>query len=50
MRSDDGANKALYGREISAREIVRGGKVKDPASSSRLLAVLDRASPRHVAK
>ena len=50
MRSDDGANKALYGRDLSAREIVREGKVKAPASAARLLAVLDRASPHHVVK
>jgi lipid-binding SYLF domain-containing protein len=50
MRSDDGANKTLYGRDLSAREIVREGKVKAPAASARLLAVLDKASPRHVNK
>jgi SH3 domain-containing YSC84-like protein 1 len=50
MRSDDGANKALYGRELSAKEIVREGKVKAPASAARLLALLGRASPRHVSK
>jgi lipid-binding SYLF domain-containing protein len=50
MRSDDGANKALYGRDLSAREIVREGKAKAPASSARLLAVLDKASPHHVMK
>ena len=50
MRSDDGANKALYGKELSAKEIVRQGKVRAPASASRLLAVLGRASPKHVAK
>ncbi|MGA7968458.1 MAG: lipid-binding SYLF domain-containing protein [Terriglobales bacterium] len=50
MRSDDGANKSLYGRDLSAREIVREGKVKPPASAARLLAVLDRASPHHVVK
>ncbi|MGA9472307.1 MAG: lipid-binding SYLF domain-containing protein [Terriglobales bacterium] len=48
MRSDDGANKALYGRELSAKDIVRLGKVKPPASAAGLLAVLDRASPHHV--
>jgi lipid-binding SYLF domain-containing protein len=48
MRSDDGANKALYGKELSAKEIVREGKVKAPASAARLLAVLTRASPKHV--
>jgi len=47
MRSDDGANKALYGREISAKEIVREGKVKAPASAKRLLAILAKASPHH---
>ena len=50
MRSDDGANKALYGRELSAKEIVREGKVKAPASAARLLAVLGKASPHHVKK
>ena len=48
LRSDDGANKALYGKELSAKEIVRLGKVAPPASAQRLLALLRRASPRHV--
>jgi lipid-binding SYLF domain-containing protein len=50
MRSDDGANKALYGKELSATEIVREGKVAAPASASRLLGILRKASPKHVAK
>ena len=50
MRSDDGANKTLYGRELSAREIVREGKVKAPAASARLLAVLDRLRRGTLAK
>jgi len=45
LRSDDGANKALYGKELSAKEIVRLGKVPPPASAQRLLAILRRASP-----
>jgi lipid-binding SYLF domain-containing protein len=48
LRSDDGANKELYGREITAREIVREGKVKPPASAAGFLAILEKASPRHV--
>ncbi|HVN19703.1 MAG TPA: lipid-binding SYLF domain-containing protein [Dongiaceae bacterium] len=48
MRSDDGANKTLYGRELSARSIVREGKVKAPAASAKLLAVLEKTSPHHV--
>lgn len=50
LRSDDGANKVLYGRDLSAREIVREGKVPPPPSARRLLAVLRRASPAHVMK
>ena len=48
LRSDDGANKELYGREITAREIVREGKVKPTASAARLLEILGKASPKHV--
>ncbi len=48
MRSDDGGNRALYGKELSAREIVREGKVAPPASAQPLLAILSKASPRHI--
>src|ERR1700745_3066110 len=48
LRSDDGGNKALYGRELSAKEIVREGKVPPPPASRRLLAILTKASPKHV--
>ncbi|MGA6986109.1 MAG: lipid-binding SYLF domain-containing protein [Terriglobales bacterium] len=48
MRSDDGGNRALYGKELSAREIVREGKVAPPASARPLLAILSKASPRHL--
>ena len=50
MRSDNDANKALYGKELSAKEIVREGKVKAPASAARLLSILTKASPKHVNK
>lgn len=49
LRSDDGANRVLYGQDLSAKDIVRLGKVPPPASAHRLLAILGRASPRHVA-
>jgi len=49
LRSDDGANKALYGQDLSAKDIVRLGKVPAPASAQRLLTILRRASPTHVA-
>src|SRR5208282_3337820 len=50
MRSDDGANKALYGKELSAKEIVREGKVGAPASAQPLLALLNKAAARHTSK
>lgn len=50
MRSDDGANRALYGSDLSAREIVREGKVPAPASAHELLSILRHASPRHIVK
>lgn len=50
LRSDDGANKALYGKELSAKEIVREGTVAPPASATRLLEILRRASPAHMMK
>lgn len=50
MRSDDGANKALYGKDLSAKEIVREGKVPVPAAAKALLAELEKASPKHVNK
>jgi lipid-binding SYLF domain-containing protein len=50
LRSDDGGNKALYGKELSAKEIVREGKVHTPAAARQLLATLTKASPKHVEK
>jgi SH3 domain-containing YSC84-like protein 1 len=50
MRSDDGANKNLYGKDLSATDIVRLGKVPAPPSAKALLAVLTAASPKHVGK
>jgi len=50
MRSDDGANKALYGKELSAKEIVREGQVAPPASAQALLTLLTKATPKHERK
>jgi SH3 domain-containing YSC84-like protein 1 len=48
LRSDDGGNKLIYGREITAKEIVREGKVRPPAAAQPLLAILQKNSPRHI--
>jgi len=45
LRADEGGNKALYGKELSAKEIVRESKVAPPPASRRLLAILTKASP-----
>lgn len=50
LRSDDGANKSLYGKDLSAKEIVREGKVPPPASAAKLLALLNKTSPKHATK
>ncbi len=47
MRSDDDANQSLYGQKLTAKEIVREGKVKPPASAQPLLSILNKATPKH---
>jgi lipid-binding SYLF domain-containing protein len=46
MRSDDGANKDLYGKELTAREIVHGGVVTMPVDGRSLITLLDKTSPK----
>ncbi len=48
LRADNGGNENLYGRELSASDIVRKGKVGVPASARALAAALDRASPENL--
>jgi len=48
LRQDNSANQKLYGRKITAREIVRQQKVGIPASGRELVAVLNRHSPRNL--
>jgi SH3 domain-containing YSC84-like protein 1 len=47
LRSDGSANKKLYGRSLSAREIVREGKVGVPAAGSELISILEKNSPKN---
>jgi len=48
LRSDGGANKNLYGRELTARQIVREGAVKTPAAGQALISLLNRQSPKNL--
>jgi lipid-binding SYLF domain-containing protein len=45
LRSDDGANKHVYGEDLSAKDIVVAGKVKAPPAASGLLAELNKVAP-----
>jgi SH3 domain-containing YSC84-like protein 1 len=47
LRSDGSANRKLYGRDLSAREIVRQGKVGVPASGREFIALLNKTSPKN---
>jgi len=44
MDGDNDANKALYGKDVSVKEIITGG-TPAPASAKTLIDVLDKASP-----
>jgi SH3 domain-containing YSC84-like protein 1 len=46
LRPDSGANRALYGRSISAAEIIEGSEVQVPSKADDLIAVLQKASPQ----
>ena len=45
LRSDGSANEKLYGRKLSAKEIIRQGKVGVPACAHHLVSLLDTKSP-----
>lgn len=45
LRPDNGANEALYGHRISAREIVLRGAVATPRAADHLVSLLEQASP-----
>jgi lipid-binding SYLF domain-containing protein len=45
LRSDGSANENLYGRRLTAKDIIRQGKVGIPASAHQLVSLLDAKSP-----
>jgi len=47
LRSDGGANHNLYGRKLSAKDIVLEHKVGTPGSGAKLIATLNQHSPRN---
>ena len=48
LRPDNGANEKLYGKKLTAKEILREGKVGTPAAAHDLDAELTKASPKNL--
>ncbi len=48
LDTDDDANKAVYGKDISATSIVREGSVTVTPSGKRLEAILTKETPKYV--
>jgi lipid-binding SYLF domain-containing protein len=45
LRSDGSGNEKLYGKKLTAKEIIREGKVGMPACAHQLISLLDTKSP-----
>ena len=48
LRSDNDANKNLYGKDLNAKQIILQGEVKTPPAGRALISLLDKASPKHL--
>jgi lipid-binding SYLF domain-containing protein len=46
LRPDNDANRNVYGREISASEVINGSEVRPPEASRDLIALLEQSSPQ----
>jgi lipid-binding SYLF domain-containing protein len=47
LRPDNDGNERLYGKGITAKEVVINSKIRPPASAKSLLATLNRRSPKN---
>jgi lipid-binding SYLF domain-containing protein len=47
LRPDDNATEDVYGRHLTAREIVLGGHIEVPESGRHLVSVLQKGSPHN---
>jgi len=47
IRPDNGDNRRVYGKKISAKEIVLSGTVPLPEAAQQLISTLDARTPRH---
>jgi len=46
IRSDDDANKAIYGKDLNAKQIVREGQASTTAAGKPLINLLDKTTPQ----
>ncbi len=47
LRQDKGANEKIYGRKLTAKQIVRQGAAGTPAAGSKLISLLNQQSPNN---
>ncbi|HKS73616.1 MAG TPA: lipid-binding SYLF domain-containing protein [Terriglobales bacterium] len=50
LRPDNDANRRIYERKISARDIVLHGKVDPPPAAKGLISILNEKSPKNLSK
>jgi SH3 domain-containing YSC84-like protein 1 len=50
LRPDGDANEAVYGRPLTAKDIVRGGGVMPTADGQRVVAILNQRSPKNLSE
>jgi SH3 domain-containing YSC84-like protein 1 len=48
LRQDNGANERLYGKKVSAEDIIRKGAVAVPPSGQELIVLLNKKSPKNL--
>ena len=48
LRSDDDANKNLYGKDVNAKQIIEDKAVKATAAGAPLVHLMDKISPKHL--
>jgi lipid-binding SYLF domain-containing protein len=46
LRPDNRGNRELYGRKITAKQIIRESSVREPEAGHSLTATLQKASPK----
>ncbi len=48
LRPDNNANESIYGKKVTATQIVREGAVAVPPSAQKMVALLNRKSPKNL--